>query len=378
MTRNCLLVTDDDQSLDLVTAAAAALDVALIPLSSQDPIAAHWAKADRILLGADVAAMVAGLGLPERGGISVLVTEQRLSEGVRCSGALRAPLVQLPDAAGQLTQALGLHGSSAGVVPLVVVGASGGLGASTLAAGLACCAAQRDSALLLDLDAGGGGLDLLMGVEGQTGWRWPDLAQANGEFALTSGQLPSSEAVSVISASRGELPLAPTLAGVSSIMRAAGRGFGSVVVDCRRDDIEAIAMLNGHTIVLVGGHVRGLAAARGLLDSLAEAGIGAQLVLRRGVKPGVGLDAAERALRQPFLAELPTDRRLAFLAEQGAAPWGGASRRWRKRLTQIYRGSAQRPVLEAKPLAQEPVESTRQAGRPRAKRSAGNAVGVSP
>ncbi len=377
MTRNCLLVTDDDQSHDLVTAAAAALGVTLVPLRSRDPIAAHWAKADRILLGADVAAVVAGLGLPERGGVSVLVTEQRLAEGARWSSSLRAPLVPLPDATGQLMQALGVGGSSVGTVPLVVVGASGGLGASTLAGGLACCAAQHDSALLLDLDAGGGGLDLLMGVEGQPGWRWPDLVEASGEFSLEAGRLPSSESVSVISASRAELPLAPTLAGVGSIMRAAGRGFGSVVVDCRRDDIDAIAMLNGHTIVLVGGHVRGLAAARGLLDSLAEAAIGAQLVLRRGIKSGVGLDAAERALRQPFLAELPSDRRLAFLAEQGAAPWAGASRRWRKRLIQIYRGSARRPAREAELIAHEPVEATLRPGIPRAKRGAGNAVGAS-
>lgn len=380
MTRNCLLVTDDVQSHDQVSAAAAALDVALVPLSSQDPIAAHWAKADRILLGADLAAMVAGLGLPERPGVSVLVTREGLAEGARWSGALRAPLVQLPDLNGQLTQALGVHGSGTGPIPLVIVGASGGLGASTLAAGLACCAAQQDSALLLDLDPGGGGLDLAMGVEGQPGWRWPDLAEASGEFALTAQQLPSSNTVSVISASRGELPASPTLSGVGAIMRAAGRGFTSVVVDCRREDIDAIAMLNGDTIVVVGGHVRGLAAARGLLDSLSEVGIGAQLVLRRGIKSGVGLDAAERALQQPFLAELPVDRRLAFLAEQGAAPWAGASRRWRKRVTRIHQGSGQRPPQVAGVVGREqPVEGAAAppAPRRRAKRSAGNAVGAS-
>lgn len=374
MTQTCLLITDDDQSYDLISAAAAALDVVLVPLSARDPIAAHWAKADRILLGADAAATVAGLGLPERGGVSVLVTEQRQDEGVRWSGALRAPLVQIPDVGGQLAQALGVHGSGARSVPLVVVGASGGLGASTLAAGLACSASQQGRALLLDLDPGGGGLDLVLGVEGQPGWRWPDLVEASGDFSLTAEQLPSWSGVSVISTSRGDSPQEPTLAGVSSIMRAARRGFDEVVVDCRREDIDAIAMLNGRTVVVVGGHVRGLAAARGLLASLAEAGIGVQLVLRRGMKSGVGLDAAERALGQPLLAEVPTDRRLAFLAEQGAAPWAGTSRRWRRRLSQIYRGNGQRSTYPG--LAPETVRAVALDERPRAKRTTGNTVGL--
>lgn len=337
MPSTCLLVTDHDLSLDLISAAAAALDVTLISVSSRDPIAAQWAKADRILLGAEAAGTVAGLRLPERGGVSVLAFAPQLGEGATWSGALRVPLVQLPDVAGQLTQAMG--GPEAGPIraPLVVVGASGGVGTSTLAAGLACCASQRDQALLLDLDPGGGGLDLLMGLEGQPGWRWHDLAEASGEFSLAGEQLPSCNAVSVLAMGRGRIPLTPTLAGVGSIMRAARRGFETVVVDCRRDDIDAIAMLNGFTVVVVGGHVRGLAAARALLDSLAEAGISAHLVLRRGTRSGVGLDTAERALRQPFLTEIPYDRRLALLAEQGAAPWAGASRRWRKRLTQIRR-----------------------------------------
>ena len=72
------------------------------------------------------------------------------------------------------------NGSMRGVV-LVVVGASGGSGASTLAAACALRAADIGcSVALVDTVAGGAGIDVVLGIEHLPGVRWPELAGCRG------------------------------------------------------------------------------------------------------------------------------------------------------------------------------------------------------
>lgn len=72
----------------------------------------------------------------------------------------------------------------------MVTGLEGGLGASSLAA---LCAAGRararrpeagavPAAVVVDLDAGGAGLDVLLGIEHEPGLRWPDLRDAPSDL----------------------------------------------------------------------------------------------------------------------------------------------------------------------------------------------------
>ena len=63
--------------------------------------------------------------------------------------------------------------------PLVVTGASGGLGSSTLAAALAGAWSKR-APLLVDLDLTGGGIDVTCGIDHVEGLRWPDLNAVRG------------------------------------------------------------------------------------------------------------------------------------------------------------------------------------------------------
>ena len=78
---------------------------------------------------------------------------------------------------------------SGGAAALVlgVVGARGGVGASTLAAALAARGARRTASVLVDLDAAAPGLDLLVGLEDDPGVRWPDLAGAAGAIDGATG-----------------------------------------------------------------------------------------------------------------------------------------------------------------------------------------------
>jgi hypothetical protein len=92
---------------------------------------------------------------------------------------------------------------------IAVLSASGGVGASCLAAALAVrAAAAGRSAVAVDLDRNSGRLDVVLGVEQEPGWRWPDLADVRGvvDGAGLADRLPVTAGVAVLS---GGPPWAP-------------------------------------------------------------------------------------------------------------------------------------------------------------------------
>ena len=95
----------------------------------------------------------------------------------------------------------GSAGRSARGVVLAVVGASGGCGASTLAAACALHAAGSGwSVGVVDGAAGGAGIDVILGIEHVPGVRWPDLAGCRGRvdgLGLLS-RMPRAGAVAVL------------------------------------------------------------------------------------------------------------------------------------------------------------------------------------
>jgi len=96
--------------------------------------------------------------------------------------------------------------SAAGAV-LAVVGASGGVGASALAAAVAVRARRAGvDVVLVDADPLGGGLDVTLGAEQHAGIRWPDLGglvgAADGRALLA--RLPAAADVPVLSFDRVE------------------------------------------------------------------------------------------------------------------------------------------------------------------------------
>jgi secretion/DNA translocation related CpaE-like protein len=109
-----------------------------------------------------------------------------------------------------------------------VLGGSGGVGASCLAAALAACAGP---AVLVDMDVLGGGMDVLLGIEKEAGTRWSGLHSDGGRIdpGEVADALPRWGDVSVLSCDRDELPAA----AVGSVL-AAARVLGPVVVDLGR------------------------------------------------------------------------------------------------------------------------------------------------
>ncbi|WP_018157200.1 hypothetical protein [Demetria terragena] len=209
-------------------------------------------------------------------------------------------------------------------VSLGLVGASGGLGTSTVAAGLATRAAMagRDT-VLVDLDVGSGGSDLLLGCEREPGPRWGDLAGASGlvDPVALLDRLPRSEhGVATLTHARRWQPVTDqTLRAVRAPL------LGAVevsILDCGTNVPPWIAELDA-VMVVVGGTVAALAAAEVAADRLLQAGASPWLVTR-------GLEerweaAVSEAMQLPILARIPDDRRMIEDLEVGVAP-GSRSR----------------------------------------------------
>jgi secretion/DNA translocation related CpaE-like protein len=223
---------------------------------------------------------------------------------------------------------------------VAVVGGSGGVGASTLAAAIAQVAGEnvdRDrpgGAALVDVDPLGGGIDLLLGAERTSGWRWPRLSAAEGQLGDLRRYLPVVDGVSVVAMSRGAvLDLArEPLAAIVASLRA---WHALVVIDAGRSlaaPTREAVRLSGRQLVVVGAGVRGTAAARQTVSALGLER--AELVVRES-RGGLPSDLVAEAVGCPVLARLPDEPRLAGAAERGEPPARGARRRYRRAVTAL-------------------------------------------
>jgi hypothetical protein len=161
---------------------------------------------------------------------------------------------------------------------VAVVGASGGIGASTFAAALATAAADaRGFGTLLDLDDRAGGIDVLLGAEDVDGPRWSGLRLAGGHLDPTvlAASLPRWGAAAFVSADVG-----PAAAVLSQTIDVARR-LGPVVLDLPRWSgavAQAVVADCALLILVAGSYVSQVTAARVAAVSLT--GCPAGLVVR--------------------------------------------------------------------------------------------------
>ena len=166
----CAVVTGDLELLDQVLATAAAAAVEPTVVADAAAVRPLWGSAAVVVVGVDQAAQLAGLSLRRRPEVYVVGEAADREQLCSWSGPLGAAVVVLPGAAGWLTTSMAdaaRHRLGTGRL-VAVLGGSGGVGASTCAAGLAVVAAQQElRTALVDTDPLGGGLDLLLGAEAQ-------------------------------------------------------------------------------------------------------------------------------------------------------------------------------------------------------------------
>ena len=196
---------------------------------------------------------------------------------------------------------------------VVVIGASGGVGASTLAALVAVRSAGPTT--LVDLAPASGGLDVTLGIETAAGPRWSDLAP--GSAADLTG-LPRWRGVRVLSADRGGTgPDVDTLAATWHGLLTAG---GRIVVDLGAGLAGAAVVLPtaSDVVLVVGQDVRGVA---GAIAARAVLGPGPlRVALREHRRARVAPAEIEAALGSRITVRVPQARALADAADAGVGP----------------------------------------------------------
>lgn len=213
-----------------------------------------------------------------------------------------------------------------------MVGATGGVGATTLAALLARRrAADGRRVALVDLDHGHGGIEVLLGVEDRPGARWADLQDVRGTVAPADleGVLPRWEGVEVLSGDRGGED--PCAAAVEAVWGGLVGGCASVVVDLpvgrltrgpagagHAAGVGAVLEARTDLLLVTGQDVLGVAAA--LVARRVAATGPVQLVLRRRGAPRVSPLEAAHLLDAPLLALLPSDPRVGAAVDRGFGP----------------------------------------------------------
>lgn len=328
-----LVVAGPGETQDAILSAVAAHELDVEVVNQLDQLPGRWRAASIVLVADGLAAALAARALPHRKGVYLVGSDP--VELSAWSAPLSAQVIPLPEGGAWLGAVLAESSSRARAPVVAVVGGSGGVGASTLAAAIAQLAGGTiGTAALVDVDPAGGGIDLLLGAEQTSGWRWPRLNAAEGQLGDLRPYLPVVDGVSVVSMARGG-PIDLAREPLAAIIAALQGWHGLVVLDPGRSLApaarEAVRLATRQVIVVAAG-IRGVAAAR---QTIATLGLQQpELVLRRG-RGALRAELVADALELPVLGELPDDPRLVGAAEIGEPPARGTRRRYRRAVERL-------------------------------------------
>lgn len=325
-------------------AAAAGCD----PQRVTDPatVREQWNSAALILLDVDAAAANASADLPRRDGV-VIVSANGDPEVWRSAVAVGARHVAvLPDAEAWLVGALAdaVESPADPGRVLAVLGGRGGAGASVFATAVAVAVAEAGRhAMLIDCDALGGGLDLVLGAEKVDGLRWSGLALGGGRVpaaalhaALPMPRVGSRGGLTLLSYGRPEYGRSdhgrpdcdrdgpgPDGVAVRTVCVAGRRAGETVVCDVPRYPCEpGTAALESAdlAVLVVPAEVRACAAASAVAARVRRYGVALQLVVRGPAPGGITPRDISRALDLPLLAAMRPQPGLAGALDRGVIP----------------------------------------------------------
>lgn len=322
-----LLVVDDpdvlEELLRLAGSTGTEVDVASDSLSARR----CWRSAPFVVVAAGLVAS-GGFRLPRRSGVVLLgdsLDDAQVWQHAVQAGAER--VVFLPESEEWLTARLAdaaEEASGEGVV-VAVVGGRGGAGATTLACALAVTAARSGrSALLVDGDPLGGGVDLVFGGESDRGLRWSDLSGTRGRVpaAALADALPRMGGLSVLSCDRGSTGAVPAEA-MSAVLAAGRRAHDLVVVDLPRtpdDAARAVLGVAASVLLVVPAEVRAAAAASRVAAAVGLLCADLRVVVREPAPGRLDAGALARALGLPLAGHLRPEPGLELDLERGEPP----------------------------------------------------------
>lgn len=201
---------------------------------------------------------------------------------------------------------------------ILVIGASGGLGTSTLTAVTGTVLSRGRAPTLVDTDFGGGGLDATVAVEHLDGLRWGDLADHEGHVDAEGLRRRLPQGPTPVLAARGR---GPADEAATAVIEGLAR-IGPVVIDTPSGTRppEELTRLADVVIALVGLRPRWLRDGERLsrgLSGLADR----TLVVTRGPRRAerVAARAAEH-LGLPLLEHLADDSGVLRDEARGRAP----------------------------------------------------------
>lgn len=322
---------------DEVLSVAAAADRPLLDCAAVEaPIGGvrrAWERSPMVVVDGDGARAGVVAGMPRRRWVVLVTSGPPDREDWRIAVAIGAErVVPLPDEAAQLVELLGARRDSPGPgrgTVIGVLGGRGGAGASTLAAALALTAARESAeVLLVDLDPWGGGIDILLGIEGEPGLRWSEMTLEGGRVsgAALRAALPAIAGVTVLSGSRSTADPSPE--AVRSVIESFCGSGGLVVCDVARQGSPAsVAALEAAdlAVLVVPAEVRACSAAA-RVDDWARGHCSNRGVVVRGPAPGglVAADVAE-SVGIPLLTAMRPEPGLAERLERSGLSLGRRS-----------------------------------------------------
>jgi secretion/DNA translocation related CpaE-like protein len=316
-----LIVTRDETLLDELLRLSAAAGV--VPDVACDGSAAlrGWASAPVVLLGADVADELAGVGPPRRPRVHIVSWGGVAHEMFRTALTVGAENVaELPRSDSWVIEVLSDLEEAAVGLTVGVIGGSGGAGATTFACALGQVAARTGLSVVIDTDPFGAGLDRVLGCERLAGVRWDALQQTTGRLSAKSlrDALPRRKGLGVLTWSSGQPGTVQAFA-VREALSAAQRGHDVVVVDLpRRIDavLEEVVSRCDHLFVVVQPTVVGIASAVRVCSRVGS-DRAMSLVVRR---PGIDAREVGRVIGLPVAVEMSDQRGLAEAIDLGAGP----------------------------------------------------------
>jgi secretion/DNA translocation related CpaE-like protein len=340
-TTGVLALVADPSLRDDVDRVAAAVGLPVV--HAADPSGRNaWSGAGAVVLDAPAARRCAQRALPRRGRVVLVVGADPHPGDYHAALAVgAAQVVTLPGGDGELMAQLAdaaedcRDDARRGAIIGVIAG-RGGAGASVFSTALAQSAGADSDALLVDADPWGGGIDLVLGCERESGLRWPELALQGGRlnYSALRDALPQRHGVRVLSGGRAGIDI--DAVPLSAVLDAGSRGGATVICDLPRRSTGAVeAEMDAADLVVVvtPADVRSCAAAAAIGPWVSTANPNAGVVVR-GPSPG-GLrprDVAE-IVELPLLATMRAEPRVADALERGGlrlrrrSPLAAAARR---------------------------------------------------
>ncbi len=212
---------------------------------------------------------------------------------------------------------------------IVVLGASGGVGASVLTAALAVRASRagRDP-VVVDLRPLRGGLDIIFGVEQDSGLRWADLQELQGhaDAAAIVERLPRADGVPVLSVGREDAAL-PDAQVVGAVLTSLAEAEELLVIDLTLESgiADLVIELASLVVVVAGTELGQLAALSSLGLWLRARGVPIAVCLRGDKRATAFRELVESTMGLPVEGLIRDDPSIRADLAHGVPPGGRGS-----------------------------------------------------